>query len=92
MDRKMKIARSGDWMAARVGAELVMMSAQKGIYLGLTEVGARVWELLETESDLDRVCEALEREFDVTPDVCCAELQVFVEEMAAKGVVTIEAA
>jgi len=84
--------RIGDWLTARVGHELVMMSAGAGVYLGLTEVGARVWELLDTESDLDLLCEALGREFDVPPDVCRAEVEVFVEEMAGRGAVVIEAA
>ena len=88
----MKIARSGDWLTGRVGDELVMMSAQRGIYLGLSEVGARVWELLDTDADLDRICEALEREFDVAPDVCRAEVETFVDQMAGQGLVTIEAA
>lgn len=88
----MKVARTGDWLTARIGDELVMMSARQGMYLGLTEVGARVWELLETESELDRICQALEGEFDVAPDVCRAEVAVFVAEMADQGVVTIEAA
>ena len=88
----MRIVRTGDWLTARIGDELVMMSATAGIYLGLTEVGARVWELLETESELDRICEALEREFDVAADVCHAEVEAFVEEMAGRGVVAIAAA
>jgi hypothetical protein len=92
MDGKMRIVRTGDWLTARIGDELVMMSARQGMYLGLTEVGARVWELLESESELDRICQTLEGEFDVAPDVCRAEVEVFVEEMASRGVVAIEAA
>lgn len=88
----MQIARTGDWLTARIGPELVMMSAKRGIYLGLTEVGARVWELLETESDLDRICEALQREFDVPASVCRADVEAFVEEMAGRGLVTVEPA
>jgi len=87
----MKIARTGDWLTARIGDELVMMSARQGVYLGLTEVGARVWELLETESELDRICRALEGEFEVAPDVCRAEVTVFVEDMVDRGVVTVDA-
>jgi hypothetical protein len=41
---------------------------------------------------LDQICEALGREFDVPPDVCRAEVAAFVEEMADRGVVAIEAA
>jgi hypothetical protein len=89
---KLKIARTGDWLSARVDRELLMMSAANGKYLGLTEVGARVWELLETESYLDRICEALQGEFDVTPDVCRAEVEVFLNAMASEGMVTIERA
>jgi Coenzyme PQQ synthesis protein D (PqqD) len=88
----MRIARSGDWLTARVGDELVMMSTQRGTYLGLSEVGARVWELLDADADLDRICEALEREFDVAPDVCRAEVETFVDQMAGQGLVTIEIA
>lgn len=88
----MKIVRKGDWLTARIDYELVMMSAEEGRYLGLSEVGARVWELLETESDLDRICGALEREFDVAPGVCRAEVEVFLEQMADRGLVAIEPA
>lgn len=88
----MRIVRTGDWLSARIDYELVMMSLQRGLYIGLTEVGARVWELLEAESDLDRICAALEREFDVAPDVCRTEVGAFVEQLVDRGVVAIEAA
>ena len=44
----MIVRKQGDWLAAKVGDELVMMSAEKGNYIGLSEVGARIWELIET--------------------------------------------
>ena len=43
----MMVRKQGDWLAAKVGDELVMMSAEKGNYIGLSEVGARIWELIE---------------------------------------------
>ncbi len=89
---EMKIARTGDWLTARIDHELLMMSAGRGVYLALTEVGARIWELLETESSIERICEALQGEFDVTPDVCRREVQQFVEQMADQGIVAIDAA
>lgn len=88
----MKIVRTGDWLTARVDRELLMMSAKHRVYLALTEVGARIWELLETESSLDRICETLQREFDVAADVCRAEVQLFAERMAERGLVAIDVA
>ena len=43
----MMVRKQGDWLSAKVGDELVMMSAEKGNYIGLSEVGARIWELIE---------------------------------------------
>ena len=42
----MMVRRKDGWLSAKVGDELVMMSAEKGNYIGLSDVGARIWELL----------------------------------------------
>ena len=63
------VRRQGDWLSARVGDELVMMSAASRHYVGLSEVGARIWELIEQPRSLDEVCARLVEEYDVAPDV-----------------------
>ena len=88
----MKIARNQDWLTAMVGDELVMMSAQKGKYIGLSSVGARVWELLETPRDIASLCNELEREFDVAPAVCRDEVDAFVKELAEHGAIALDPA
>lgn len=88
----MKIARNQDWLTAMVGDELVMMSAQKGKYIGLSSVGARVWELLETPRDIESLCNELEREFDVAPAVCRAEVDAFLKELAEHGAIALDPA
>ncbi|PTS86250.1 PqqD family protein [Sphingomonas sp. HMWF008] len=77
----MSISRHGDWISAKVGDEIVMMSAEQGKYIGLNDVGARVWELIETPHSIDGVVAALIEEFDVTPEVCRAEVESFVEKL-----------
>lgn len=77
----MIVRRQGDWLSAQVGNELVMMSAEKGNYIGLTEVGVRIWELLETPQEFDRLCAALEAEFEVAPEVCRSEVEAFLAEL-----------
>ena len=65
----MLVKKRGDWLAAKVGDELVMMSAEKGNYIGLSEVGARIWELIETPQEIDVVCTRLTEEYDVAPEI-----------------------
>lgn len=86
----MIVRRHGDWLSAKVGDELVMMSAEKGNYVGLSEVGARIWDILEAPSDLEAVCTRLRQEYDVAPDVCRAEVEIFLNELVKHGAIALD--
>ena len=86
----MMVRKQGDWLAAKVGDELVMMSAEKGNYIGLSEVGARIWELIETPQDVDAVCARLVNEFEVTPEVCRTEVETFLNELVKHGAIALD--
>ena len=86
----MMVRKPGDWHAAKVGDELVMMSAEKGNYIGLSEVGARIWELIETPQPVDAVCAQLQQEYDVTPEACRAEVETFLNELSGHGAVALD--
>lgn len=84
------VRRQGDWLSAKVGDELVMMSATSRHYVGMTEVGARVWELIEQPRSLDSLCAALQEEYDVAPDVCRADVEAFLRELMDHGAATLD--
>ena len=86
----MLVRKQGDWLAAKVGDELVMMSAHKGNYIGLSEVGARIWELIETPQDVDAVCSQLQKEYDVTAEACRAEVDTFLNELVKHGAIALD--
>ncbi len=88
----MMVRKRGDWLAAKVGDELVMMSAEQGHYIGLSEVGARIWELLDTPRDLDAVCAQLLEEYDVTAETCRAEVESFLNELVKHGAIALDPA
>lgn len=84
------IERKGDWLSARVGDEIMMMSPEHGKYIGVNEVGARIWELIETPCDAATVYTELQREFDVSPETCKAEVDSFLAEMARHGAIALD--
>jgi hypothetical protein len=88
----MKVERRGDWLSAQVGDELVMMSAEKGNYIGLSEVGARVWALIAEPAQLDDICAQLEREFEVEPETCRAEVSAFLDQLVAQNAAALDPA
>lgn len=85
----MMVEKKGDWLAAKVGDELVMMSAENGNYIGLSEIGARIWELIETPQELNAVCNRLQLEYDVAPDLCRVEVESFLSELEKYGAVVV---
>jgi hypothetical protein len=86
----MMIHRDGDWLAAKVGDELVMMSAAQGNYIGLSAVGARIWELIETPQTVESLCAALIDEYDVDPATCRAEVDSFLATLGQHNAIRIE--
>jgi hypothetical protein len=88
----MSIRRRGDWLSATVGDELVMMSAEKGVYIGLSEVGARIWELIDTPQEIDTLCATLLGEYEVAPETCRAEVEAFLGELATHGAIALDPA
>ena len=87
----MMVRKQGDWLSAKVGDELVMMSAEKGNYIGLSEVGARIWELIETPQDVDTICARLQDEYDgVTPEDCRTEVETFLNELVTHGAIALD--
>jgi hypothetical protein len=86
----MMVRKQGDWLSAKVGDELVMMSAEKGNYIGLNEVGARIWELIETPMEVNAVCAQLQGEFEVEPATCRAEVETFLNELVKHGAIALD--
>lgn len=84
------VRRQGDWISAKVGDELVMMSAEAGNYVGLSEVGARIWELIETPQEVEALCRKLQEEYDVAPETCQAEVDVFLNDLAKHGAIKLD--
>jgi hypothetical protein len=86
----MIVCRQGDWISAKVGDELVMMSAQTGNYVGLTEVGARIWELIGTPQDVDALCNKLQDEFEVSAETCRSDVEAFLNELVKHGAISLD--
>lgn len=58
-------------------------------YLGLDEVGQRIWELLERPRSLDGLVGLLTDEYDVSEDDCTRDVRAFVEALDRHHLVTL---
>jgi hypothetical protein len=88
----MKVERQGDWLTAKIGDEIVMMNAKNSKYIGLSRVGARIWEIMERADTVEEICAILVAQFKVTPETCRDEVDNFLSKLAQQGAVVFEPA
>lgn len=85
------ISRSPGWISARVGDEIMLMSVERSKYIGLTETGARIWDMLDAPRTVDFLCSALCREYEISPEICRTQIDVFLLDMEKQGALAVEA-
>lgn len=77
-----------DVLARVLEGEAVLLDLASGSYFGLNDVGTRAWELLGAPHTLDALVDRLLDEYDVERAVLTADLRRWLEELAARGLVT----
>ena len=61
-------------LAERLGDEIAILDPASGLYFGLNEVGARIWELLQEPKSLGEVARTLTDEYEVNLERCQADV------------------
>ena len=82
----------GDRLAARkVAGEMVILSADDSSLLVLNELGTLIWEAADGRTSMQSIADAVCREYDVDPATALQDVEEFVRELAAAGVLSIAA-
>jgi|HubBroStandDraft_3_1064219.scaffolds.fasta_scaffold107062_2 hypothetical protein len=71
----------------RVEGDFVLMDLAAGIYFGLDEVASHIWESLSDHGDAALAAEELCRDYDVSPERARADIDRWVSDLEAKGLV-----
>ena len=70
-------SRRAGWRATWIDDDLIMMNQASPHYLDLSGSGGRIWELLETPRSAAHLCQALAREYAVSPAAIEREVTAF---------------
>jgi len=81
--------RTGDVIEADVGGEVVLLHTRNWQYFEFDKVGATIWSLLDAPRSLDALVASLLTHFQVDGDQCRQETKAFLDQMMARGLVTI---
>lgn len=80
---------SDSQISCEAGGDACVLHLEEGVYYSMSEVGARVWELIQEPKILHEVQAQLMEEYEVEAEQCERELLTLIGELAAKKLVEI---
>lgn len=72
-------------VCADLGDEVVLLDTVTGIYYGLDQVGASIWDHLTKGEDAPAILAGLLTEYEVEPRTLQADLDAFLALLVARG-------
>jgi hypothetical protein len=91
ISRASTVRISEDIVFRKLEGEAVILHLATGTYYGLDSVGTRIWELLQEQSRVDAVLEAILQQYEVEPARCEQDLLGLLGRLHAKGLIEIVA-
>ena len=77
-------------MIQEVGGESVILDLKTEKYLGLNEVGTRMWQVLLESDSIQAAYDKLLAEYEVPPAQLEDDLRVFVDRLLENGLIATE--
>ncbi len=83
------ISTASSQISSELAEEAVILNLDSGIYYGLNEVGARVWELIQQPRSFGELHETLLAEYDVSAEVCKQDLTRIITDLESARLVEV---
>ncbi len=70
--------------------EKIVLHLKNGLYFGLNEVGAKIWNLIQKPRKVSEIRDIILENFEVDPDRCVRELFDILQKMLASGLIEVK--
>jgi hypothetical protein len=86
-----RVRTAPEVMIREVGGESVLLDLRTERYLGLNEVGTRIWQILMESASIQAAYEKLLEEYEVTPEQLETDLRELLDDLLENVLITVEA-
>jgi Coenzyme PQQ synthesis protein D (PqqD) len=83
------ITSTQNQLSSQLADEVVILNLDSGIYYGLNEVGARIWELVQQPRSFAELHSILLEEYDVDSDACQQDLTNILLDLRSRNLVEV---
>lgn len=77
-------------VSADLAGEAVILNLKSGVYYGLNEVGAYIWQLIQEPKTVTAIRDTLLQEYEVESARCQHDLLALLQELAAMGLIEVK--
>jgi hypothetical protein len=89
VSRSSTVVAAKDQVSSDLGGEVAILDLKAGMYYGLDEVGARIWELIQEPRAVREVHNMLLSQYDVERERCERDLLSLLQQLADEGLVEV---
>lgn len=82
---------SAEQVSSQVSGEVVILNHEQGVYYGMEQVGATLWQALESGTkSFDELCFLIRAEYEVDQQTCETDVSALLQELINKNLVEID--
>jgi len=85
---KSSIVASKNAVSCDLAGESVILDMKSGKYFALDDVGTRIWQLLQSPSTLQSICDQLTQEYDVSMERSVSDVSTLLRRLVDQGLAT----
>jgi hypothetical protein len=83
------VKRNAALLSTRVDSDIFILNPARDSYVGLDEIGRRVWDLLERPTTVDQLCHQVAQEYQGDPVQIPVDLVAFLNELNGEGLLEV---
>ena len=84
------VSRRNDIDTTDLNGEIVMMDLEKGRYFSLNGVGSRIWEIIESPIEINKIVDCLLEEYDVSRNECEENVLEFLGKLDDANIICVD--
>jgi len=89
IQNEQKVSISPEVLFQEVSGEMVLLDLASESYFGLDEIGARIWDLLESGSSVGEALDVLMGEYEVERETLEADVWELLGKLVEAGLISI---
>jgi len=84
------VVATKEQVASDVGGEIILLSLETGMYYGLGQVGARIWDLLQRPMRAGDIRDTILAEYEVDAERCERDVLALLRDLLDAGLIEVE--